>query len=217
VHPRLDTEDVRETTARGLEGTVYVVDNGHSDLLGEDPPVELDEVWRYGREADSWLVDPELVTERALAHVGRRDVERVLVHYTVPHAPFRHAYDRYSLGTEGDERESSTVWDGLEAGAFDEREVWKDYGRNLLLGLDQVAELVDRTEGRILVTSDHGNLLGEYGLYGHPRGVAYPELRRVPWAWAVGRGADGDLPAWEPASEPGTATVEDNLAALGYR
>lgn len=44
-----------------------------------------------------------------------------------------------------------------------------------------------RTDGTTVVTSDHGNHLGEFAtpfpirLYGHPEGIRTPELIRVPW------------------------------------
>jgi len=36
-------------------------------------------------------------------------------------------------------------------------------------------------EGEIIVTADHGELLGENGEWGHPIGSEKPALRGVPW------------------------------------
>ncbi|MFQ5885465.1 MAG: hypothetical protein ACE5IO_10250, partial [Thermoplasmata archaeon] len=49
------------------------------------------------------------------------------------------------------------------------------------LALDWVMRLVQVLKGRVVITSDHGNLFGEYGLFRHPRGLYLPELTQVPW------------------------------------
>lgn len=55
------------------------------------------------------------------------------------------------------------------------------YKSNLEIALRYVAKLVRKLSGHIVVTADHGELLGEYGMYGHPPGRRLPELIEVPW------------------------------------
>ena len=57
------------------------------------------------------------------------------------------------------------------------------YEENLKLVLSYVNELVSylRREGLVVITADHGELLGERGLFGHPERVRVPELVEVPW------------------------------------
>ena len=55
----------------------------------------------------------------------------------------------------------------------------KGYEDNVILVLRCVDELIEYLEPPLLITSDHGELLGEYGLYGHPN-LSLPELRQVP-------------------------------------
>jgi hypothetical protein len=198
-----------------LNDTVYVVDNGHSTLIPTDSPVKLDEVWRYASEDGSWLVDESIVTDRALHHLKTNESERLLVHYTVPHAPFRHKMEYYSTS---DDSLSSDVWNGLESGEFEYEDVWKDYGQNLLRGLNEVDKLVKAIDGKILLTSDHGNLMGEYGQYGHIAGL-FPPVRRVPWVWVEGQGTTAPSELQSDCKTPTTETanVEDNLSALGYK
>lgn len=57
----------------------------------------------------------------------------------------------------------------------------KAYVENLKLVLAYVAELVENLSGLIVITSDHGELLGENDCYGHPCGSTNPLLREVPW------------------------------------
>ena len=59
----------------------------------------------------------------------------------------------------------------------------KLYVENLRIVLNHVSELIDELDGTIIATSDHGDLLGEGGFYGHgeiiPRSNSF--LREIPW------------------------------------
>jgi len=57
------------------------------------------------------------------------------------------------------------------------------YEENLKLVLSYVNKLVPHLKGKelVVITADHGELLGERGLFGHPEGVRVPELIEVPW------------------------------------
>ncbi len=60
------------------------------------------------------------------------------------------------------------------------RVLYHAYKENLRWVLKYVAELVPNLEGRIIITSDHGELFGEYGLYYH-MDLPLQQLRIVPW------------------------------------
>jgi len=56
------------------------------------------------------------------------------------------------------------------------------YEHNLRVVLSYVSRLVEKLRGgKIVITSDHGELLGERGMYGHPPWMRVPELIEVPW------------------------------------
>jgi hypothetical protein len=55
------------------------------------------------------------------------------------------------------------------------------YANNLALVLEQCSKLVKLLRGKIVITSDHGELLGEGGRYGHPCKSKSDLLRAVPW------------------------------------
>lgn len=57
----------------------------------------------------------------------------------------------------------------------------KAYEKNLEQVLEHVEELSNILEGKTVVTADHGDLLGENGLYGHPGNSNLKVLRKVPW------------------------------------
>ena len=52
---------------------------------------------------------------------------------------------------------------------------------NLKLVLFQVNKLVQNLSGKIIITADHGELLGEGNNYSHPYGSSNSLLREVPW------------------------------------
>jgi arylsulfatase A-like enzyme len=73
-------------------------------------------------------------------------------------------------------------------GLVDREALWESYGDNLTYVLDSVGDVLDTIEGKVVVTSDHGNMLGErtfpvpMRVYGHPKGLRNRELVDVPWA-----------------------------------
>jgi len=58
------------------------------------------------------------------------------------------------------------------------REAYRD---NLRLVLEYVEKIVKESEGGVIITSDHGEMLGEYRLFLHPCGIECKILRQVPW------------------------------------
>jgi len=64
---------------------------------------------------------------------------------------------------------------------FGKKGVRKAYSDNLEIVLKCVAELVMNLSGKVIVTADHGELLGEGGRYGHPMRSSDPILLEVPW------------------------------------
>lgn len=55
------------------------------------------------------------------------------------------------------------------------------YRQDLKLALKQVKRFVEQVEGKVVVTADHGELLGENNEWGHYIGGTEPELLEVPW------------------------------------
>ena len=105
----------------------------------------------------------------------------------------------------------------------------KAYEANLECVLRQVAVLIEHLAGTIVITSDHGEFLGEGGRYAHPYGSLDPTLIEVPWL-AIEKtekdidteeiAGDQKLPA-EPAEPIGKAETEQEelirkLKSLGY-
>ena len=97
------------------------------------------------------------------------------------------------------------------------------YRENLKLVLKEVQGLVRCLAGRIIITSDHGELLGEKGRYSHFGGSDDPLLTGVPWL--VIDKKDRQNPVVSDAAGEGAtdrsggedeARIKARLKALGY-
>lgn len=196
-----------------MSDTVYVASNGWVSTVLEDTFHELIEVWR---ETDG-PPRPGDITEAARAAREEYPDKRLLVHYLQPHRPFIDS----DIGF--DESFTDNPWQALGNGDIDRETVWTLYRENLETVFDEAYELAAELPGRAVMTSDHGNLLGErtfplpIRLYGHPEGVRHPGLIEVPWAVLE---AD-QRPEIRDGGVAGTAdeddeSVTDHLEALGY-
>ncbi|HOK95673.1 MAG TPA: hypothetical protein PK052_11000 [Anaerohalosphaeraceae bacterium] len=101
------------------------------------------------------------------------------------------------------------------------------YKNNLKAVLEQVRILAQSLPGTLVITSDHGELLGEEGQFAHPRGSQHPILRNVPWlviktntVRCPSEAGPPDQPKGSAAPQTETVKNEDEiiqrLRALGY-
>jgi len=216
---------------RDLTDTVYVTANSQfaaHDGFGATLHAVVS-VWgddfNVGERTAGGLPSPEVVTEQALMAAADYPRKRLVVHYIQPHRPY--------LGTVGQSIDSKLNAVEFPAEIRRNPAVTRDvirtaYGENLDIVLEEVRELIEALPGKIVVSADHGELLGEslppLGLsqYGHPGGIYHETLVRVPWHVHT----NGDRPevvAEAPDRERGhdgkmsnDRDIERNLADLGY-
>ncbi len=202
----------------------YVTANPHSaeaDLSAVD---HVDEVWRYGWDADAGTTPARAVTDRAVAAGRERDLDRLVVHYMQPHAPYLPdpVGETTDLDTWGEGLPRSDPFYRLRAGDVSADRLWEAYLATLRYVLEEVDLLLDNAAGeRAAITADHGESFGEWGVCGHPPNVPTPQLRTVPW-WTA---EPTDTGEHEPADHGYAARhdrggesddVTDRLASLGY-
>jgi hypothetical protein len=204
--------------------TVMVTGNTWTDrYLDADAFAVLDEVWKYAWDDDLGTVPARAVTDRGIVAAREHDPERLVVHYMQPHHPFvADPIADAGMARTSDHSSGVNPWVLLRRGEVTTERVWEAYETTLRAVLPEVETLVAGVEGRVAVTADHGNLFGEWGLYGHPMHTPVPALLAVPWAETTGGGRDDYEPTLDPP-EPlpvsrvyGTDTDRDRLAALGY-
>lgn len=180
----------------------------------------LDEVWTYAWDDDLGTVPPRPLTDRAIRVARERSPERMIVHYLQPHVPFigsEESPPQALAAFAGGKPEQVAVddWIQLLRGDRERAAVLARYRQNLRRVLDDIRLLVGNVDASpLVITSDHGNAVGEYGVYGHP-GVPLPCLREVPWCELE----TVDSGTHEPATysrEAADVSVDGRLHALGY-
>lgn len=152
---------------------------------------------------------PKDVTDHVINVTRQSGCDRFLIHYMQPHHPFLHD-------------DSSDPWNDApfsylnDGGDFEK--VWRGYLENLRLVLDQVELLLKNLDSKkVIITADHGELFGEWGLYSHGVGIPHPKLRKVPWVETTARDKGSHNPDSVVSDETvSDEVVEDRLDALGY-
>jgi hypothetical protein len=210
-----------EETAR----TAMVTGNTWTDrYLDADAFAVLDEVWKYAWDDDLGTVPAAPITDRAIATARRHDPDRLVVHYMQPHHPF--VPDPIAgdggIARTGAHSSDSNPWILLRRGEISVDRVREAYEANLRYVLPEVETLIENVDGRVAITADHGNLFGEWGLYGHPMCTPVPALLAVPWVETKGEDRRTSTPTIEPP-EPlpvsrvyGAESDRQRLDALGY-
>lgn len=170
------------------------------------------ELWRT-HAGEHGAVKPQVMRD-ATIEAHKASSGRVVAHWLQPHEPFLAP----TATITGGGATQTNVWKGLQQGRYDVDEVWQSYRANLEWALDSVFEVLKSVDADVLITADHGNAMGEIGIFGHPFGYPQPAVRRVPWVTTRATKLTNPDTAGVLESERTTdASVEDQLAALGYQ
>jgi len=217
---------------RNLTDTVYVT---ASPILQRgyqyryDPEFhDVVNVWRADGWDEEWnSVLPETMVEHALEAANSHPHKRLIVHFMQPHYPFIGSDLELDKQTVPDPEEIETdIWHEMMRGtdAPPSDEVLAAYRQNLDRVLPHVARLLEALSGKSVVTSDHGNMLGERSWpvpireWGHPKGIYTPELVTVPWLEYT-NGLRRQITAESPVSmvaDVDSDVVQERLRELGY-
>ncbi|HET7325009.1 MAG TPA: hypothetical protein VFJ06_11820 [Halococcus sp.] len=202
--------------------TAYVTGNPFSRVLDSAAFASFDEVWRYGWDDDLHTIPARPITDRAIDTWRQRDdhgAEWMIVHYMQPHGPF---VNDPIYGSFGDTEDFGEGFGGefwRQAGYTIPRErVWGAYRENLRYVLDDVSVLLENLDAeRVVLSADHGNALGEFGIWGHPFDVLIPPIRTVPWVETAGVDEHTHIPTTERVEESEDEEgVKERLRDLGY-
>jgi len=220
-HLKNFTDEYRDEMAR----TALVSANLYTDMhVDPDHFLFLDEVWRDEFDSDEGTILPETVVDRTISVCRDLDPDRTISHFMQPHYPFV-TYDKdfgEGIAKNYDHRPWNNVWELYQIGEASYEDVWEGYRENLRYVLKNVQVLLENVDAeKVIITSDHGNLLGEFGLYDHPQYVPIPSLKRVPWVVTSAR----DTGCYEPDvdTRPGNLDrqrerardIDEKLEALG--
>ena len=213
---------------RTLHDVVYT--NGSPQLEKRRDEIDAEfhavsNVWNSNRwNDDLGTIPPEDMTDAAIEAHQDYPNKRHIVHYMQPHYPFFES--DINRGTNWKERGKFDLWDQLIRGRYEVSpdKVWEAYRDTLRRALPAVQELLDEIDGRVVVTSDHGNMIGERASpipikeWGHPIGIYTDELVTVPWN-VHDDGTRRKIKAERPQSSESSVedtVVTDRLQDLGY-
>jgi hypothetical protein len=211
-----DTVYVTATTMLYREGAINR--NVDIDLF------DIVDTWEDSIDHGEFGVRPETMAEKAIETLEKYPNKRLVVHFIQPHIPF------VGEGGQGLNELGDDIWSAKRLGRVDvSDETLEDaYRENLRAVLPEVQRLLKELEGRTVVTSDHGQMLGERASpvpvkeYGHPEGLYTEELLKVPWL-VVDRGNRRRIVEGERGTdydEKSSAEVDEkahqHLRELGY-
>lgn len=143
------------------------------------------DVWDWGWDSELGTVHPDTIV-KAVEEVGFES--RNIIWFIQPHLPYigetKLLISARTREVVGKEAVSTYLAKSLRIGEISKEYLSRAYKDNLVLVLEAVKKLLKQAkhiEGRIVLTSDHGELLGESGACEHPSYLSLPEQRIVPW------------------------------------
>lgn len=128
------------------------------------------DVWDFGWDEELKTVPPENVTQAALEAYERYSEKRLIIHYMQPHGNY---IGETKLISKNPDK-------FLRTKIFNNDFFRRTYRENLKLVLDEVEDLIENLEGRIVISSDHGEAIGREP-FQHPHHMYLDKLVEVPW------------------------------------
>ena len=159
--------------------------------------------------------DHRLVSEVAIEQNQRHPDKRLIIHYMSPHSPF-----------EGEIAENlvERPWRGMyhmfKSGVIEKEVLRESYRETIQIIEQEVETVLPYLQGRTVITSDHGENLGEkqHGMTLHSHGHPSKECRIVPWL-VIDSDERKTVNDDEPEQDQVLSDIELNqrLEYLGYK
>jgi len=215
---------------RELHDTVYVTANPQYHKHTTDSCQEFHhvcEIWKgAGWNNEIGTVLPETMVRETKKAANKFENKRIISHFLQPHYPFLSGNTDFDKGNMKSDNELGDFWRQIYLGELDVSPeiIWKEYKSNLNRVMESVEELKKELTGKTIITSDHGNMVGEPATplpvkeWGHPLQIYTDELVSVPWH-EVSSGPRKEIIPEPPEKFDGTdnkEVVADRLADLGY-
>jgi hypothetical protein len=217
--------------------TVYVTANPQVNVHLDDEFFEVINVWEDHWDDELHTVMPDIMAEETIAAYESYPNKRLISHFIQPHYPFIGEIGQQELNIHSGmelskrlatddktQRDQLSIWEQLYEGSVSVDIVWKAYRENLDITLPHIKQLINKFQEYTVVTSDHGNALGERAwpipskLYGHPSGIRIAALTDVPWLVTnTETRKDINEENSSSASLDHQEVVSQRLADLGYK
>ena len=188
---------------------IYITANPYVSYYVSGMFFKIVPVWLHGWNDQFKTVLPETVYEYTLRYVRKYgDRKRYIIHFMQPHEPYVPLLKEFKglpitgfscavkevLMKRVNQIPDRCLLDLVQEGKFSKDVAFKGYVENLRFAIPYVEKLCKLLNGKIVVTSDHGEAFGEYihpivpyKVWGHPKGYRTKELIEVPWFVVNGR------------------------------
>ena len=162
--------------------TVYVTANPFAAELPENTFYDVVGLVDEYHENQAGTVPPETVREKTLEAHSDYPNKRIIAHFMQPHEPF--------LSDFGRKLSKNLRWVGNQYHLSKEQSIddlQRAYRENVNIILNEIEILIQEINGKIIVSADHGEMLGErlYPIpirgFEHPESIYTEELLKVPW------------------------------------
>ena len=218
---------------RDLHDTIYITANPFVERISENVFFRV----YYSELFDKWdesmnTIPPEAVVESAIEMNRQYPNKRIIAHMMQPHAPYigptgKELYNRYTFGLfnhsiknrAGFDIPNVSIPQAMQDGPIKQHELRQAYEENVQIALRHAKTLIEKLDGKSVITADHGEMLGERVLfkrrYSHGR-FHTPELRVVPWL-IVDADERRNITSGSPKNFTNLEERETHLEALGYK
>jgi len=184
---------------------VYVTANPYVSIYLKEKFYKIIPVWDFGWNEKLNTVPPDATYDAALNAILKYNEKKYIIHFMQPHQPFIRLNKFHGTGfsklreaakTGGSAKLDVDIWQLLKKGKVNRDIVLQGYIDNLKLVMPYVVKLCQILQGKVVITSDHGNAIGEnlhplipIKIYGHPHGrIRIEALVKVPWFVTEGKG-----------------------------
>lgn len=174
---------------------------------------------------------PHVLTDRAITVGRQEEFQRMVVHYTLPH--LNHVAKALDwtpgvtpqselmsgdLDVRRNLRPEEKSFDPVKRGECSAQTVRENFVANVRLALAYVEILLQNVDAdSVVISADHGEGLGERGVWGHPYGYPFSPIKSVPWATTTATDEQTYRPRYERLERPPTEReITEHLEALGY-
>jgi len=220
--------------------TVYVTGNPNSTKLSEDnfyTVIHAIEEW----DPEAQTVLPEDIVKMTLRAHEKHPNKRIISHFMQPHRPYigdtateiaqiaeKNDLDTSITGTVHDTSydtnnlHNMASFEAYQLGLISRETLRQAYRETLQIVLSYAEKLVEELNGKTVITSDHGDYLGDRPFPYLKRQVGHPyeftsQLRVVPWL-VIQSDRRRRIEAEKPIGfeQPDSETINNRLKALGY-
>ncbi|KXB06241.1 hypothetical protein AKJ53_00895 [candidate division MSBL1 archaeon SCGC-AAA382F02] len=190
-----------------VSGNPRVCDSMIKGFKGSEHFHDVIDVWDEGWDEELETVPPGKVTPAVLEVRKKYPDKRLIIHYMQPHCPFvirtdlnkflplmenpdksniiRRKFLKFLASKSSEIRglwkHTDNPWNAVKKEIIEIEEFREGHLENLRVVLKEVERLVENLDEKTIITSDHGELFGEFWMYGHPDGIRVKPLVEVPW------------------------------------